>query len=162
MVGEVSRDFGSDACTSGGVHTDVFFAYRISGQSLFHCPFHAGIPTFGSGGLFDVVYQNGAWHANWNGNEVQGSPLTGLGFSSGWSVASDVAFVDKGALAPAEAITFGPQGHNPWQFTTNNGSTYSTIQTSQLDQNTDTDDDSDGDWNLQGTPSPFNINWTGY
>ena len=164
VIGELLRDIQtSDACGSGGP-PEAFFAYRVHGQQTFHCPYHSAISQFGSGGLFDVVYQSGVWHANQNGAQV--GTASSLGFTSGWSVASDEAFVGQGAsctaTAPAEAITFGPSGHNAWQYTANNGSTYSTIQTSAADQNTDSDCDGDGDWNLGGTPSPFNINWTGF
>jgi len=164
IMGELSRDIQtSDACGFGGP-PEAFFFYRVHGQQIGQCPYHPAISPFGSGGLFDVVYQNGAWQAKQNGNTV--ATASGLGFTSGWSVAGDEAFAGQGpsctGTGPSEAITFGPSGRNAWQFTTNNGSTYSTIQTSAVDQNTDSDCDGDGDWNLGGTPSPFNINWTGF
>lgn len=106
------------------------------------------------------MFQNGAWQANQNGNRV--GTQGGLNFQSGFSIASDEASFAKGSATPAEAITFGPVTHNAWQFTTNNGSTYSDVQVSDCLGNYDTDSDSDGDWNLGGTPSPFNINWTGF
>jgi hypothetical protein len=164
ITGELERTgIAQDAC-GNGTATEAFFAYRISGQASFHCPYTEAInPHFGSGGLFDVVYQNGAWHANQNGNQV--GTASGLGFTSGWSIAGDQAWVVKNNSTPnstQEAVTFGQAGNNPWQYTTNNGSTYTNVSVSQADQNTDTDGDSDGDWSLGGTPSPFNIKWTGY
>lgn len=163
-IGELERSGAwQDVCGSGPAVL-AYSTYRVSNQTTWHCPYTKDIGQFGSGGLFDVEYQSGVgWHARRNGIDVY-PPVTGLGFTSGWSVAADVEFIARGYSPPTEAITFGPSCCNKWQFTTNNGSTYQDVQTSDRDQNNDTDPtaDSDGDWNLQGTPSPFNINWTGY
>lgn len=159
-MGEEERAGAYQDVCGVGAATFAFFVYRVSGDVGFHCPYTENISPFGSGGKFDVVYQDGAWHANQNATEV--GTVSSLGFTSGWSVAGDTVFEEPGVSGPDEAITFGPKGYAGWQFTTNNGSTYQNVVTSNVDQNNDTDGDGDGDWSLGGSPSPFNINWTGY
>lgn len=160
FAGELSRLGDQDAC--GTPNGDfAFFAYRVHGLTTIHCPYHAA-SGFGDGHNFAVQYNSGAWTGKKDGAVVGTAPA--LGFTSGWSVAADLQFTPWNLPGNGEAITFGPANHNPWGYSTNGGTTYSIIDFSAVDQNTDTDapiQDSDGDWGLGGTPSPFNLNWTG-
>lgn len=155
-----SSDWSSD-CVSGAA-TDVFLEYFVSGSSIGHCPYHHGITAFGNGGLFTVAEAANGWEFFWNGNGVW-TQSGSLGFMDGWSMAFAEAFVNPNKTGPSYAMTWGPNGQISWQFKTSS-KPYTTIDTSDRWANLDSDKvtDSDGDWNLGGTPSPFNINWTGW
>jgi hypothetical protein len=147
-----------------------FFAYRTHGNVTLHCPFSEkmgdGSTAFGYGHSFTVDYVNGAWMAYRDTGQI-GGPVTGLGFTSGYSVAADVSVLPEDLPEPmSEQTTFGATGHNPWAYTTDHGAHWSNVQDAAVDQNTDTDqpsfeEDGDGDWGIGTPPSPFTINWTG-
>jgi hypothetical protein len=98
-----------------------------------------------------------------------------VGFSSGWSVAGNVAFINQGdyyeSSGDTMSVVFGPHGsHYPWAYTRGVGKPWNVVQDAAVDQNADTDwggnpfhtYDTDGDWHIGTAPSPFRIKWTGH
>lgn len=131
----------------------------MSGSSNGICPKTSAINAFGDGGLFAVAVGSNGWEAYRNSTSYYNPPP--LHFSSGWSIARAEARVDPTSSGPSYAITWGPSGHTAWQFKTATQG-YTTINTSLVIENDDIDTDGDSDWSLQGSPSPFNLNWGGF
>jgi hypothetical protein len=140
--------------------TVAMVEYVPQDSNTYHCPVHDAISPFGSGGGFSVRYSNGAWESWRDGSKVW-TASSSLGFTSGYSLAFNESWVNPSNGGQALAMTYGPSGHTAWGFSTDGGATWSQIVTS-LAYNDDSDGDSDGDWSMGGSPSPFNLNWGGF
>jgi hypothetical protein len=170
QIGEVeASNVDNDCFFGGGSGTDVFVEYKKEGQTTFTCPVTVPLSDFGYGSFFSVTDSSadGLWEAKQDGGILWSAGSSFLGFSTGYALAFAETEFANGA-PQALAMTYGPTGHNAWQYTTNGGANWQTvISGGSSPVNLDTDGDASldgsppggGDWFIYSPPSPFNVNF---
>jgi hypothetical protein len=141
QVGDLKASSGyANDCGAGAI--GLASERQISGS--YYCDMT--FASFGTDYRLAVVHVSSGWQSYQNGTAIDG-PFSGLGFSSGYSVARGEAYWS--GTAPSYSFTWGPSGETAWQYTTNGGTSYSTISSASSGQ--------DGGWSFTSLPSPFAI-----
>jgi hypothetical protein len=109
--------------------------------------------TFGSNHMFKVLrVSGGGWHAYVDGGDIGGPYDINLPQgATAYAKARAEAEYSNSQSMPFD-FTWGPSGYESWQFTTDNGSSWTQIGTSHGYQAP-----TNSGWHLEGTPSPFRI-----
>jgi hypothetical protein len=175
QVGETkSLDYSWDCFPLGGNGTKVFVEYETAGSTTYHCGKSSSqLDSFGYGNVFSLSYSGSTWTARQNDGAIWcatpggggGCTDVSLGFTDAYSLAFAEGVFDPsaGGAPPSLAMTYGPAGDTPWEYTSDGGASWTVIGSSNHSApwNSDTDGDGDGDWYVYADPSPFNINFHG-
>ena len=149
-------------------HIGVYTEWLPQG-GIYECHIYATDP-FGVGDKFTVHHDpTTGWMTFFDGDPELSSPITNLGFGSGFSWArGEVAWTSS---HPTFFVNYGPSGLSPgWEYETNsNGccTSYTPVPSyanGTISRTADSED-ADNDWNVGSSsadpPSPFYIQWLG-
>jgi hypothetical protein len=140
QVGDLKETSGyTSDCGTGSV--GLASERQVSGNYTCDMTF----ASFGADHRLAVVKVAAGWQSYEDGVVIDG-PFS-LGFTAGYSVARAEAY--WASTGPTYGFTWGPSGETAWQYTTDGGSTYTTISTATSGQ--------DGGWSIGSPPSPFSI-----
>jgi len=103
--------------------------------------------SFGADHRLAIVHVSGGWQSYEDGVVIDG-PFSLGGFLAGYSVARAEAY--WGSTGPSFGFTWGPSGETQWQYSTNGGTSYTTVSSASSLNN--------GGWLIGSPPSPFSIN----
>lgn len=151
---EESSTFASDCDMNDPGITAVMTEYTADSVN-YTCDVYIGgqHDLFGEGDLFTAALGSGGWETFWDGQKEY--TITGLGFSSGYSVARGEA--KWGSSNPAFNVTWGPSGKTAWQYKTDSSgccTSYTNVLSGATKVN-------DGLWSIGTPPSPFSIKFIG-
>lgn len=140
QVGELKETSGySSDCGTSSIGIAV--EYVIS--SSYSCDMFFG--SFGSDHRFAAVRVSSGWQAYEDGTVIDG-PFS-LGYTGGYTVARGEAY--WASTGPNFNFTWGPSGETAWQYSTDGGSSYTTVSSASSSN--------DGGWTIGSPPSPFTI-----